>query len=61
MKISKCEFKMQWISFVMCLVILDNVEMEPDRVHPIVEWPESACHCNIQVFLSFPNFYKVHH
>jgi hypothetical protein len=36
----------------------NGVEIESDRVRMIVELPEPTCHCNIQVFLSFANFYR---
>jgi hypothetical protein len=31
-KLSKCEFQMQWISFVRFIMAPEGVEMEPDRV-----------------------------
>jgi hypothetical protein len=58
LKLSKCKFEMQCISFVGFIVTLEGVEMEPDRVRTILEWPESASHRNIQVFLGFANFYR---
>ncbi len=59
LKLSKCEFNMQRISFVSFIITQGGVEMEPDRVRTIAEWPEPKSHCDIQVFLSFANFY--HH
>jgi hypothetical protein len=38
--------------------MLEGVEMRPDRVCTITEWPEPTCHHDIQVFLSFANFYR---
>jgi hypothetical protein len=58
LKLSKCEFEMQQISFVRLIVTPEGVEIEPDRVRTITEWPEPTCHCRIQVFLSFANFYR---
>ncbi len=58
LKMSKCEFEMQRISFVGFIVTPEGVEMEPDRVRTIAEWPEPASHRDIQVFLSFANFYR---
>ncbi len=58
LKLSKCEFEMQRISFVGFTVTPEGVKMEPDRVRTIAEWPEPASHCDIQVFLGFANFYK---
>jgi hypothetical protein len=57
MKLSKCEFEMQWISFIEFIIMLEGVGMELDRVRTIREWPEPTCHCNIQVILCFTNFY----
>jgi hypothetical protein len=49
---------MQWIRFVEFIVTPRGVEMELDRVCKISVWPEPTCHCDIQVFLSFANFYR---
>jgi hypothetical protein len=56
LKLSKCEFEMQLISFVRFIVTLKGIETKPDRVCTIAEWPEPTYHCDIQVFLSFANF-----
>jgi hypothetical protein len=54
----KCEFKMQRISFVGFIVMLEGIEMKRDRVRIIAEWPKPASHPGIQRFLSFANFYR---
>jgi hypothetical protein len=58
LKLSKCEFNMPRISFVGSIITLEGVEMEPDRVRTIAEWPEPESHRDIQVFLGFANFYR---
>jgi hypothetical protein len=58
LKLSKCKFKMQLISYVGFIVTPEGVEMEPDRVRMITEWPEPTSHRDIQVFLGFANFYR---
>ncbi len=58
LKLSKCEFDMQRISFVGFIITLEEVEMEPDCVRTIAEWPEPESHRDIQVFLGFVNFYR---
>ncbi len=57
LKLSKCEFNMQRISFVGFVITPDGVGMELERVRIIEEWPEPLCHRDIQVFLTFANFY----
>ncbi len=46
------------ISFVGFIITQEGVEMESDRVQTIAKWLEPASHRNIQVFLSFANFYR---
>ena len=58
LKLSKCKFEMQQISFVGFIVTPEGVEMELDRVWTIPQWPEPASHRDIQVFLGFANFYR---
>ncbi len=54
----KCDFEILRISLVGFIVMPEGVEMEPDLVCVITEWPEITCYRNIQVFLSFTNFYR---
>jgi hypothetical protein len=58
LKLSKCEFNMQRISFVGFIITPEGVKMEPDRERTIAEWPEHESHRDIQVFLGFANFYR---
>jgi hypothetical protein len=58
LKLSKCGFEMQRIKFVGFIVTPEGVEIEPDRVRTISEWPEPVSHRDIQIFLSFAKFYK---
>jgi hypothetical protein len=58
LKFSKCEFKMQRISFVKFIVMRVGIETELNRVGMIAEWPKLSCHCSTQVFLGFTNFYR---
>jgi hypothetical protein len=58
LKLTKGEFEMQRINCFVFIVTLEGIKMEPDRVRTIAEWPELACHRDIQVFLSFKNFYR---
>ncbi len=57
-KLSKCKFNLQRISFVGFNISLEGVKMEPDCVRTIAEWPEPESHRDIQVFLGFANFYR---
>jgi hypothetical protein len=47
LKLSKCEFEMQWISFIGFIITQEGVEIELDRVRTIAEWPEPTCHRDI--------------
>jgi hypothetical protein len=58
LKLLKCKFKMQQISFIGFVVMPECVEMELARVRTIAMWPEPTCHHDIQVFLGFANFYR---
>jgi hypothetical protein len=49
---------MQHVSFVGFIVTPEWVEMEPDRVWTIAEWPEPVSHCDLQDFLGFASFYR---
>ncbi len=40
LKLTKCEFTTQHISFVGFVITPNGVEMEPERVRTIEDWPE---------------------
>ncbi len=54
-RLSKCEFNAQHVSFVGFIVSPHRVEMEPDRIRTITKWPMPTSYCDIQVFLRFAN------
>jgi hypothetical protein len=56
LKLSKWVLKMQRISFIGFIVMLEGVELEPDKVCIIATLPEPTCHCDIQDFLGFASF-----
>jgi hypothetical protein len=47
LKLSKCEFKIQRISFIGFIVMLKGIKIESGSVCTIVEWPEPICHRDI--------------
>ncbi len=49
---------MQQINYVSFIVTLEGIKIKPDSVCTNIEWPEPASHSNIQVVLSFVNFYR---
>jgi hypothetical protein len=49
---------MQQISFVGLIVTTEGVEIEPDIVRTIAEWPKQECYRDITIFFGFANFYR---
>ncbi len=49
---------MQRICFIGFVVMPYSVGIELKSIQAIEEWPEPSCHCDIQVFLGFANFYR---
>ena len=56
-KLSKYKFDVMTISFLGFVVSTSRISIESDRVELILNWPEPRSHRDIQVFLSFANFY----
>ena len=56
-KLSKCKFGVTTMSFLKFVVSTSGVSIKSDRVESILNWPKPRSHRNIQVFLSFANFY----
>ena len=57
-KLSKCEFSVEEVSFLGYRVGADGVTMDPSRVAAIKDWPTPTTYREIQVFLGFANFYR---
>jgi hypothetical protein len=57
-KISKCEFAVQQTMFLGHVVSTEGVEMDPDRVATVKDWPLPKTQRDIQVFIGFANYYR---
>jgi RNase H-like domain found in reverse transcriptase/Reverse transcriptase (RNA-dependent DNA polymerase)/Integrase zinc binding domain/Chromo (CHRromatin Organisation MOdifier) domain/Integrase core domain len=57
-KLEKCDFHVQEISFLGFIISPDGVSMDPKRIATIVEWPVPESVHDVQVFLGFANFYR---
>lgn len=57
-KPSKCSFYKDQVEFLGFVISEKGVEMDPERVRTIQEWPEIRSYHDIQVFLGFCNFYR---
>ena len=57
LNLEKCEFWMKWVKFVGYIIALGGITMELDCVSSIHDWPALRSHQDVQVFLSFANFY----
>jgi hypothetical protein len=58
LKLSKYEFNTKHIRFVRFFVTPQEVEIKPDCIKLVTEWPMPESYLNIQVFLGFANFYR---
>ena len=55
---NKCAFDVDTIAYLGFIITPRGVEMEPDRVKTIQEWPEPTCVKDVMSFLGFANFYR---
>ena len=56
-KIEKCEFDKDSMTFVGYMVSKAGIDMDPSRVSAILEWPTPKLVKEVQSFLGFANFY----
>ena len=54
----KCEFFKPEVEYLGFIINKDGIHMDPKRVQTISEWPRPKTYRDIQVFLSFCNFYR---
>ena len=57
-KLSKCTFGSDTIEFLGFIVTTEGIQMDPERVKTVTEWPVPKTTKQIQSFLGFCNFYR---
>ena len=57
-KISKCEFNKPKMTFVGYVVSAEGIEMDPEKISAILDWPVPTSVKGVQSFLGFANFYR---
>jgi transposase InsO family protein len=55
---SKSEFHSQRIRFVGCIVTPDGIEVDPEKVERVKEWPVPTNVKEVQAFHGFANYYR---
>ncbi len=56
--LKKCWFYEDEVRFLGFVVLAQGIKMEEKRIETVRDWPESQSVRDIQVFLSFANFYR---
>ncbi|SNX88162.1 related to Gag-pol polyprotein [Melanopsichium pennsylvanicum] len=57
-KLSKCVFHTDTVEFLGYIIKPSGIEMDPDKIRTIKEWPMPESIHDIQRFLGFANFYR---
>ncbi|KAJ1040162.1 hypothetical protein NDA10_002624 [Ustilago hordei] len=57
-KLSKCEFHTKTVEFLGYIIKPTGIEMDPEKVRIVKEWPMPESIHDIQRFLGFANFYR---
>src|SRR5947199_3658319 len=58
LKLSKCEFHIETVSFLGYIISPEGISMDPVKIDSILSWPTPTCVLDIQTFLGFVNFYR---
>uniref|UniRef100_A0A672YRD9 Gypsy retrotransposon integrase-like protein 1 n=1 Tax=Sphaeramia orbicularis TaxID=375764 RepID=A0A672YRD9_9TELE len=57
-KAEKCEFHQTSVSFLGFIISEGSVQMDPDKISAVRDWPTPASRKEVQRFLGFANFYR---
>uniref|UniRef100_A0A673AT68 Gypsy retrotransposon integrase-like protein 1 n=1 Tax=Sphaeramia orbicularis TaxID=375764 RepID=A0A673AT68_9TELE len=57
-KAEKCEFHRPSVSFLGFIIAEGSVQMDPDKVSAVRDWPTPTSRKDVQRFLGFANFYR---
>ena len=55
--LKKCAFAVQQVDFLEFIISTKEIMMDPSQVSTIADWPTPKTYWEVQVFLSFANFY----
>ena len=58
LNIDKCEFHVTTIKYLNLIIIIEDIQMNFDKIKVILKWKISKTIKNVQAFLSFVNFYR---
>ena len=56
--LKKCSFFQMEVEFLGFIVCREGIRMDPKRVEAVTQWPQPKSIHDIQIFLSFVNFYR---
>nr|XP_033950059.1 uncharacterized mitochondrial protein AtMg00860-like [Pseudochaenichthys georgianus] len=57
-KAEKCEFHVKTISFLGYIISANQIQMDPEKVSAVANWPSPTNRKKVQQFLGFANFYR---
>jgi len=57
-KLEKCEFHVQEITFLGFVITPNGIHMDSDHIATVTEWPVPRSITEVQIFLGFTNFYR---
>ena len=57
-KVEKCEFHRSTISFLRYIIAAGNIQMDPDKVRAVVDWPHPTSTVQLEYLLGFGHFYR---
>src|SRR5260370_23867200 len=55
--LKKCKFHTDTMEYLGFILLPDRLQMDPNKVSAITEWPKPQKVKDVQVFLGFANFY----
>jgi hypothetical protein len=56
-QVEKCEFHRSTISFLGYIIAAGHIQMNPDKLRAVVDWPQPTSRVQLQSFLGFAHFY----
>ena len=58
LKLEKCEFYKDRVSFLRFIIRRDRIKIDPSKVEAVLSWPMPNTVKEVQAFLGFANFYR---
>ena len=58
-KLSKCEFRLEKVAFLWCIVSKEGISVDPQKIESVMQWPKLRNVTEVKSFLGLAGYYRM--